>query len=162
MKEFKTARMDKRTRAITIALLIILPLIAISSFLLQPPKLLVSISLTVVLFAAIFISYSLVPKRIAISADQILIKNLFGASIINIKEIETILKVKATGFNLRTFGVGGLFGFFGFFNGDDVWYVTNIHHKVKIKLKSGKIYMISPDHSVDFIREIEQRSLLTP
>jgi hypothetical protein len=53
--------------------------------------------------------------------------------------------------------VGGLFGYFGYFNGKEVWYVTNTHKKVKIVLESGKVYMISPENTDDFVQEVEQR-----
>ncbi|QBO59129.1 PH domain-containing protein [Chryseobacterium salivictor] len=157
MKEFVTAKMDDRTKIFTLILLVLLPLLALSSFFMQPPKPVVSVVLTILLFSVIVISYGLVPKRIAISDDQILIRNLFGAVIININEIKTADKIEKTGLNLRTFGVGGLFGYFGYFNGRDVWYVTNIHKKVKMILKSGKIYMISPENPDNFLQEVHRR-----
>lgn len=58
-------------------------------------------------------------------------------------------------FNIRTFGVGGLFGYFGYFNGNDVWYVTNVDKKIQIKMKSGKTYMISPENTEDLLRQLE-------
>ncbi|MDQ0475701.1 PH domain-containing protein [Chryseobacterium sp. MDT2-18] len=157
MKEFVTAKMDDRTKIFTLILLVLLPLLALSSFFMQPPKPVVSVVLTILLISVIVISYGLVPKRIAISDDQILIRNLFGAVIININEIKTADKIEKTGLNLRTFGVGGLFGYFGYFNGRDVWYVTNIHKKVKMILKSGKIYMISPENPDNFLQEVHRR-----
>jgi len=158
MKEFKTAEMDGRTKMLTIILLVLLPLLAISSFFIRPQKLSISVLLTVVFIAVIFISYAFVPKRIALSSEQILIQNLFGAVVINLNEIKSIKILEKTGFNLRTFGVGGLFGYFGYFNGRDVWYVTNIYKKVKITLKSGKIYMLSPENPEMFEAEIRKIS----
>lgn len=156
-KEFQTAKMDGTTKSITFILLIFLPILALSSYFIEPPKLLVSVSLTVLFMAVILISYCFVPKRIAISEDQILIRNLFGAVIINIAEIKSIGKIEKRGFHLRTFGVGGLFGYFGYFNGKDVWYVTNTYKKIKIILLTGKIYMVSPENPEDFIKEVEER-----
>lgn len=156
MKEFKTAKMDNKTKIITIILLIALPLLSITSFFLQPPKPIVSVFLTVLLSVVILISYGLVPKRIAISDSQILIKNLFGSIVINIEEISTLERIEKIGFNIRTFGVGGLFGYFGYFNGNDTWYVTNIHKKVKMILKSGKKYMMSPENTDDFVNTVQQ------
>ncbi|KIA83401.1 hypothetical protein OA84_07725 [Kaistella solincola] len=158
MKEFKTAEMDGRTKLLTIILLVLLPLLAISSFFIRPQKLSISLLLTVVFIAVIFISYAFVPKRIALSSEQILIQNLFGAVVINLNEIKSVEELKKTGLNLRTFGVGGLFGYFGYFNGRDVWYVTNIYKKVKITLKSGKIYMLSPENPETFVAEIQKIS----
>ena len=77
---------------------------------------------------------------------------------IPVENIEKIERFEKIGFNFRTFGVGGLFGYFGYFNSNDVWYVTNIKKKVKITMKSGKIYMISPENPDDFLNTISQRS----
>jgi len=158
MKEFQTAKMDRRTGLLTVILLILLPVLAISSFFFEPQKLTVSIFLSLLFIAVIFISYAFVPKRIALSGEQILVQNLFGAVVINLNEIKSIEELEKTGLNLRTFGVGGLFGYFGYFNGRDVWYVTNIYKKVKITLHSGKIYMLSPDEPELFIEEIRKIS----
>lgn len=157
MKEFPTAKMDERTKMITIIVLLFLLLFPIVSFFFEPPKPAISISSFVLMYGAIFIAYGFIPKRIAISTDQILVKNLYGSVLINVNEIESLSKIEKSGFNLRTFGVGGLFGYFGYFNGKEVWYVTNTHKKVKIVLESGKVYMISPENTDDFVQEVEQR-----
>ena len=157
MKEFHTAKMDGTTKTITIIASLFLILFPISSFFFEPPKPVISISSFVLMYGAVFIAYGFIPKRIAVSNDQILVKNLFGSVLININEIETIDKIEKTGLNLRTFGVGGLFGYFGYFNGGEIWYVTNPHKKVKMILKSGKTYFISPENPDDFVKEVQQR-----
>ena len=157
MKEFSTAKMDERTKMITIIVLLFLILFPISSFFFEPPKPAISIVSFVLMYGVIFISYGFIPKRIAVSTDQILIKNLFGSVVINIKEIETLGTLDKIGLNLRTAGVGGLFGYFGYFNGKDVWYVTNTKKKVKMILQSGKVYMISPENPDDFVKEVQKR-----
>ena len=157
MKEFSTAKMDETTKMITIIVLLFLILFPISSFFFEPPKPAISIVSFVLMYGVIFISYGFIPKRIAVSTDQILIKNLFGSVVINIKEIETIGTLEKIGLNLRTAGVGGLFGYFGYFNGKDVWYVTNTKKKVKMILNSGKVYMISPENPDDFVKEVQKR-----
>lgn len=157
IKEFSTAKMEERTKMITIILLLFLILFPISSFFFEPPKPLISVSSFVLMYGVIFISYGFIPKKIAVLDDLILVKNLYGSVYININEIETISKLEEKGFNLRTFGVGGLFGYFGYFNGKDVWYVTNRNKKVKIILKTGKLYMISPENPDDFINDVQSR-----
>lgn len=161
-KEFQTAKMDRTTRIITIIVFLFLLLFPFSTFLFDKPELVFIVTSFILMYGAIFISYGFVPKRIAISYDQILIKNLFGSVIINSKEIETIGQIEKEGINFRTFGIGGLFGYFGYFNGRDVWYVTNPHKKVKILLESGKVYMISPENAEDFIKEVELRKSELP
>ena len=149
--------MDETTKMITIIVLLFLILFPISSFFFEPPKQAISIVSFVLMCGVIFISYGFIPKRIAVSTDQILIKNLFGSVVINIKEIETFGTLDKIGLNLRTAGVGGLFGYFGYFNGKDVWYVTNTKKKVKMILNSGKVYMISPENPDDFVKEVQKR-----
>ncbi|MDP2453122.1 MULTISPECIES: PH domain-containing protein [unclassified Kaistella] len=157
VKEFSTAKMDNTTKIITVIVLFFLLLLPFSTFLSDQPQPVFLVTSFVLMYGAIFISYGFIPKRIAVSDDQILIKNLFGPVLINIDNIETIAKIEKLGLNLRTFGVGGLFGYFGYFNGKDVWYVTNRHKKVKMILKSGKVYIISPENPDDFVKEIEKR-----
>ena len=157
LKDFDTAKMDETTKIITIIVLLFLILFPISSFFFEPPKPVISITSFVLMYGAIVIAYGFIPKRIAVSTDQILIKNLYGSVLINIHEIETISQIEKIGLNLRTFGVGGLFGYFGKFNGADTWYVTNTRKKVKIILKSGKVYMISPENPDDFVKHVQQR-----
>lgn len=149
--------MDETTKMITIIVLLFLILFPFSSFFFEPPKPAISIVSFVLMYGVIFISYGFIPKRIAVSTDQILIKNLFGSVVINIKEIETFGTLDKIGLNLRTAGVGGLFGYFGYFNGKDVWYVTNTKKKVKMILNSGKVYMISPENPDDFVKEVQKR-----
>ena len=157
MKEFQTAKMDRTTKMITVVVVVFLLLFPLSSFFFEPPKLLITISSFILMYGAIFISYGFKPKRIAVSADQILIKNLYGSVLINIAEIESFGTIDKIGLNLRTFGVGGLFGYFGYFNGKEVWYVTNINKKVKIIVESGKVYIISPENPVEFVEEVQLR-----
>ena len=157
MKEFSTAKMGETTKMITLIVLLFLILFPISSFFFEPPKPMISIISFVLMYGVIFISHGFIPKRIAVSTDQILVKNLYGSIIINIKEIETFGTLEKTGVNLRTAGVGGLFGYFGYFNGKDIWYVTNTKKKVKMVLHSGKVYMISPENPDDFVKEVQKR-----
>lgn len=157
MNEFTTAKMDDKTKTITIVLILFLTLFPMWSFLFQPPKPLISIFSIILMYGVIFIAYGFIPRRIAVSDSQILIKNIYGSILINLNEIASINMVEKLSLNLRTFGVGGLFGYFGYFNGGDVWYVTNIHKKIKIVLKSGKTYIISPENPDHFIAEIKKR-----
>lgn len=98
----------------------------------------------------------MIPK-ISANEEKIEVKNKFVDFYIPINSIEKIEKIEKLGLNLRTFGIGGVFGHFGYFNGNDVWYVTNSYKKVKITMKSGKIYMISPENPEEFIQYISTK-----
>lgn len=55
---------------------------------------------------------------------------------------------------IRTFGVGGMFGYFGTFYtpslGSMTWYLTRLDNAVMVETRSGKI-MVSPDERDRFI-----------
>lgn len=155
MREFQTAKMDSLTKifsfifgGICVGAIIMLLFFRKSG----EPFMWITI---VILFAALVSSYLMIP-RIFVNKEIISIKTTFVNIKIPVADIQTIEKYERIGFNIRTFGVGGLFGYFGYFNGNDVWYVTNIRKKVKISMKSRKIYMISPENPDEFINEIKK------
>lgn len=155
--EFSTAKMDGTTKMVTIIVSLLLLSLPLLSLLLEPPKLIVSATSFILLYGVIVISYGFIPKIIEVSRDQILIKNLYGPVIININQIDHFQKIEKIGMNIKTFGVGGLFGYFGYFNGGEVWYVTNTQKKVRIVLKTGKTYVISPENPDDFVKVVHDR-----
>ncbi len=146
--------MDGKTKTITIILIIFLIFFPISSFFFQPPKPTISILSIIIMYGGIIVAYGFIPKRIALSEDQILIKNLYGSILIDINNVTEVQAFRNRSLNFRTFGVGGLFGYFGLFNGTDTWYVTNTQKQVKITLNKGKNYMISPENPDEFISSL--------
>lgn len=158
MKAFQTASMDSLTRILSfvfggICVGEILKLL----FFRKSEETFMWVTIAI-LFAALLSSYLMIPK-IFVDKEIISIKNTFVNIKIPVADIHTVEKYEKIGFNIRTFGVGGLFGYFGYFNGNDVWYVTNIRKKIKIIMKSGKIYMISPENPDEFISEIQKQQL---
>ena len=152
MKEFPTASMDKWTKVYTfifvgIAFFTVYLLYNHSDF----EKKFIFIPL-IFLILVLVIAYALIPK-ITIINGTLYIKNKFTVIRIPVKEIEGIKRFPEIGMNLRLFGVGGIFGHFGYFNGGDLWYVTNIYKKVKIKTPK-KLYIISPENPEKLIEEI--------
>jgi len=59
---------------------------------------------------------------------------------------------------IRTFGVGGLFGYFGKFRnskiGNMTWYATRRNNAILINLKDGQKIVITPDNPESLIVEI--------
>lgn len=152
MKEFANAKMDKWTLFYTILYIFFSIGMVIYMFNTDAPKFAL-ITLGSILSGAFIFAYFMVPK-INLSENAIHVKNAFVNFKISIQDISYVEKVEKLGLNIRTFGAGGIFGYFGYFNGNDVWYVTNIYKKVKITMKSGKIYMLSPENTEDFIQQI--------
>ncbi|KMQ71480.1 PH domain-containing protein [Chryseobacterium koreense] len=157
MKEFPTAKMDRVMLISTLVFggicigVLILSIISIrdgEKFMFFPG--------TIVL-AALLTSYLLIPK-ISVNTREILVRNSFVNFPIKFSDVAEISRVEKIKLVFRTFGVGGLFGNFGYFNGNDVWYVTNRRKKVQIKMKSGKVYMLSPENPDEFIEYIKTQT----
>ena len=111
--------------------------------------------LSIILLGAFLVSFLMVPK-ISVENKEITIKNTFTKISIPVQNIKIIKPNHRIGLNFRSFGVGGIFGFFGYFNWREVWYVTNIYKKVKIVMKTGKVYMISVENPEEFVPEIKK------
>lgn len=152
MKEFVNAKMDKWTLFYTILYIFFSIGMVIYMFETEESKFPI-ILVGSILSGAFIFTYFMIPK-ISLNENAIHVKNAFVNFKISIQDIGQIEKVEKLGLNIRTFGAGGVFGYFGYFNGNDVWYVTNIYKKVKITMKSGKVYMLSPENTEDFIQQI--------
>lgn len=76
----------------------------------------------------------------------------------DIKNIELIDKQKLKG-SIRTFGVGGVFGYFGQFLNRDLgcmtWYATQRNHNaVLIELNNNKKIILTPDEPEQFVQQL--------
>lgn len=148
--------MDKRTGLMTTSFVVFAVAVPFVMYKLGAPR--VSLFMVSLIMALAFItSYMMIPQ-LFLNDKTIVIKNNFVNIKIPFDDINTIEENPKIGLNIRTMGVGGLFGHFGYFNGNDVWYVTNINNKVKITRKSGKIYMISPENPEEFIKKVKNFS----
>ena len=155
MKNF-TSKMDKKTGLMTTSFVVFAVAVPFVMYKLGAPR--VSLFMVSLIMALAFItSYMMIPQ-LFLNDKTIVIKNNFVNIKIPFGDINTIEENPKIGLNIRTMGVGGLFGHFGYFNGNDVWYVTNINNKVKITMKSGKIYMISPENPEEFIKKVKNFS----
>lgn len=86
-----------------------------------------------------------------IKGDTLIIRRHVRPRNIAFADIESVRMPVPKEFSgtIRTFGVGGLFGYFGtFWNrrlGSMTWYATQAKNRVLIKTKSGKKIVITPD-----------------
>ena len=156
MKTFPTAKMDSQTRVFTFVFgVICLLVMGFGLYEIITEKVLALAFPVAVVCIALISSYLMIPEISVDAQKNILIKNSFVNFKIVREELANVEIITGKKFNIRTFGVGGLFGYFGYFNGNDVRYVTNLNKKIQITMKSGKIYMISPGNTEDFLRELE-------
>lgn len=156
MKTFPTAKMDLQTKIFTILFgLICLLVMGFGLCEIITEKVLALAFPVAIVCVALISSYLMIPKISVDAQKYILIKNSFVNFKIVRAEIAHVEIITGKKFNIRTFGVGGMFGYFGYFNGNDVWYVTNLDKKIQITMKSGKTYMISPENTEDYLRQLE-------
>ena len=155
MKNF-TSKMDKKTGLMTTSFVVFAVAVPFVMYKLGAPR--VSLFMVSLIMALAFItSYMMIPQ-LFLNDKTIVIKNNFVNIKIPFQDIQNIEACPNIGLNIRTLGVGGVFGHFGYYNGNDVWYVTNVYRKVKIETKTGKVYMISPENPEEFIKKVKNFS----
>lgn len=118
-----------------------------------------NLPITFMLLTIYLICWYLKPLSFDINEDEIIIRRWFKSVHINKSEIESldlIEKNRIRG-SIRTFGVGGLFGWYGKFNNDELgsmtWYLTRRDRPILITTKSGKKILLSPDDTEGFLKE---------
>ena len=148
--------MDKRTGLMTTFFVVFAVAVPFIMFKTGAPR--VSLFMVSLIMALAFItSYMMIPQ-LFLNDKTIVIKNNFVNIKFPFQDIQNIEACPNIGLNIRTLGVGGVFGHFGYYNGNDVWYVTNVYRKVKIETKTGKVYMISPENPEEFIKIVKNFS----
>lgn len=158
--DFK-ASLDGFAKGITIAITILFAVILGSIFsTTSTDGLAPKIFIGGLLLATYAICYALSPKKYSIEGENLIIHRLFS----NVSVPLTHIKATAIAENIsmvntfRTFGVGGLFGYFGkFYNasmGNMDWYVTNRKKMVVLLLDTQKKIVVSPEEQDIFIGQL--------
>jgi hypothetical protein len=150
------ATLDKFARFITIGICILFIILicqriwAIQK--LHDPALIAVQGLSVVVMVLIILGcYLFAPQSYLLTDQGLTIKRHIGPVQLNLNEISDIRilnKDEIKGL-IRTFGVGGLFGYFGkYYNktiGKMTFYATNRANAILITTKQGKKIVITPD-----------------
>ncbi len=147
--EFRTATMDKATKAITVVVGLVALANLIAAIQFQNQAFWV---ISLILIAILLISYLFIPK-IYFEQRNLFISNTFRTVKIPVESIQSVSELERGKLYTRTFGIGGLFGNFGYFNGKEFWLVTNSNKKVKI-VTDTKTYVVSPEETKKFIGHI--------
>lgn len=148
------ATLDKTAMIITILVSILFGALIIFNFILP---------LAILLLSVYLICWHLKPLKFEIHNEEIIIRRLIKSVHINRTDIEslTILDKNKLRGTIRTFGVGGLFGWYGkFINvelGNMTWYLTSRDKPVLIITKTGKKILISPDDAEGFSKEFDNK-----
>ena len=113
----------------------------------------------VALLAIYIITYGFSTKTYQLSQDEVIIQRLFGNVKIKRSEITSveIIDKEQIGWLIRTFGVGGLFGYWGKFSssklGSTTWYATRKNRIILIKTINNKRIVITPDEMEQFVAD---------
>ncbi|NIJ52758.1 PH domain-containing protein [Dyadobacter arcticus] len=112
-----------------------------------------------ILFLTYFITYAFRPIDYVINPEKLIIRRPFDKVAIDFKQIASaeILDDERLKWTFRTFGVGGLFGFYGkFYNsriGSMTWYATRRKRAVLIITTGGKNIIVTPDEAASFVNQ---------
>ena len=103
------------------------------------------------LFVTDVVCYFLHPTGYELNYAELLIKRPFKPVVIKRTDIAEIvfLTDEQLKWTIRSFGVGGLFGYFGYFYnrqlGSMLWYTSQRKNRILIRLKNEEKIVISPD-----------------
>lgn len=111
--------------------------------------------IAVLLFLILPLSYMLRP-RLFVSPTHFEMRSILYSIKLPIREIKMVERDQERTINIRTFGIGGVFGYFGYYNGKDLWLVTNKSKRVVLKTTKGKTYVVSPQDPLELINEIKK------
>jgi hypothetical protein len=146
------ATLDKTAIIITILVTLLFGTLIVFNFILP---------LAILLMIIYLICLLLKPLNYEITGNELIIRRLIKSVHIDrsdIESLELIDKAALSG-TIRTFGVGGLFGWYGKFAnsqlGDMTWYVTRRDKIVLINTKDSKKILISPDEAFAFLTEFK-------
>lgn len=113
----------------------------------------------IVILTAILYVISIAPLSLSLNENDITINKIIGKKVIKIKDISEVFPYSVKGYNIRIFGSGGFFGYTGIFKekhlGKYNSYVGDYSQSFILKLKSGRLYMISSEDRELVIQFIE-------
>jgi hypothetical protein len=157
---YKTS-LDNLAKGITIGVTLLFVGILIGQFsIIKDTGWAVPIITTVTLFLIYFISFAFSPINYEVTAQNLTIHRLLIDVQIDrhqIKNVELLDKEQLE-WVFRTFGVGGLFGYYGKFAntklGSMTWYATRRNKTVLIETLDNKKIILTPDEPEKFIAHL--------
>ena len=120
------------------------------------------IALNIIFLPMILVCEGLAPQRLEIGDDKIVVLRRYRSVVLHREEIKSIEYVSKLSFRgaIRTFGVGGLFGYYGRYYapalGSFTLYATSFQNLYLIKKWSGESIVIScaePKYIEEFIKD---------
>lgn len=156
---YKTS-LDNLAKSITIGVTIVFAVIIIGQYsIIKDAGQAIPIYTTVTLLLIYFIAFAFRPINYNLTVDQLIIHRLFADVNIDrnkIKSIELLDKEKI-GSAIRTFGVGGLFGYYGKFAntklGSMNWYATRKDRTILVRTIDNRKIILTPNDPDKFVAD---------
>lgn len=163
--EYK-APLDNVTKAVTICVTILfITIIAVDLIYFNDSKR-IATYITVSILITIYLGcFMMSPRGYILTEDDVIVRRAVGNVIINRDDIAHMERIESNELNwtIRTWGVGGLFGYFGKFTnakfGEMIWYASNKNCMLLIVTKSGKKIVLSPQNPKNFINDYSRLEL---
>lgn len=121
------------------------------------------VSAALILFVTIGLCYILHPTSYSLNKDVLIIQRPVKPVVIQRNDIAGIyfLTDKQLNWTIRTLGVGGLFGYFGYFYSREIgsmkWYTSHRKNRILLIMKNEDKIVISPDDPLLF-ESLKRRS----
>lgn len=121
----------------------------------------VTIFLTMLLVSIYGLCYLYRPIKYIVDKDKIIIKRPIKDLTLDIKRIKDafLTKKESMRWTIRTFGNGGLFGYFGKFNngtfGDMTWYATKRNNYTILETVDNEKIILTPD-DIEMVKKIRK------
>ncbi len=156
-----TTSLDSLAKGITLGVTLLFLIIIFGQYkLIDESDGLLPVYTTTALLVIYLIAFSFRPMYYFVTANQVIIHRLFKAVKIDRNKIKCaeLLTKDQIGFTVRTFGVGGLFGYYGHFSstklGAMTWYATRQNQVVLVQLIDDKKIILTPDEPEIFLAEL--------
>lgn len=124
--------------------------------------------MAVMIVAIYVVCYVFRPVHYIVTKDKLIIHRPLSNVSLGRNKIASVelLDDEMLKWTFRTFGVGGLFGYFGKFAnsklGSMTWYATRRKKTVLIKTIDGKNIIVTPDETTDFVNQFEVQHTMHP
>lgn len=154
------ASLDNMAKGITIAVTILFAVIIAGEYAtISHAERAIPISTTIIFLLIYFLVFIFRPVSYIVTSEELIVhRPLFDVKIkrADINSVQSIDEKTISG-SIRTFGVGGLFGYYGKFAnaglGGMTWYATRKDKLVLIKTADNKKIIVTPDDPDNFVAE---------
>ncbi len=124
----------------------------------------VLIGVMVLIAATLIPCFMLAPRKIVLTDTQLVLHKGVGKLRLSYADMESVSIYRPTKgvVDVRTFGIGGIFGFIGYFynkqTGHYIAYVGDYSQAFLVRMKNGKKYMLSCGNHQSIVAAVKMKS----